>query len=612
MIKKGRVSNHSTAAIDIPTFKFAVLSSLIWLPAIALAGLVWYYGVNVPFGDQWDNIAVTIENFFNNQLSAYTLLQQHNESRTVVSRIAFLILAYLTDWNIKAELFAIWTLAVVVAINIYQLHRFSFGGDRFKIIILALLCNLLIFSPIQHENWLWGMQVVFFIPLFCLSTGLIVATRTILPAKKCAIAATLATVSTFGFANGLLCWIVAVPTAYYDRYWQNFKQSRFLILAWIAAFLANVVVYFSGYQKPVSHPTVSYVLQHPHRAIAYYLSYLGSPLGSWTSDNRVAISATIGIVILTVLIAGCVSIIRQASDRDYFDRAVVWLTLAAYALLTGAVTTVGRVGGGLLEQSLSSKYTSVSVYLLVALIPLLALASERLRQTLPSPSKLWIRPILGFLATILIVLYIPSYAYGIDRMAQTHLSRLQGKACLVLLNVAPQTECLTQHVFSKFLPIGEDRELRQKMFDRVNYLNQLGFIHPPLLETDRVTAIAADREPATPSEYGWLENLEKVGDHRYRARGWAFLPETNQPADAVILTYQNDRDEPILLTVSYRRLYRADIADTLQRSIDPWVGWQAEFNRSDLPQNANLVRAWAFNSRSPQAFPIEPLRIIPN
>lgn len=611
MIKKGRVSNHSTA-LAIPTFKFAVLSSLIWLPAIALAGLVWYYGVNVPFGDQWDNIAVTIENFFNNQLSAYTLLQQHNESRTVVSRIAFLILAYLTDWNIKAELFAIWTLAVVVAINIYRLHRFSFGGDRLKIIILALLCNLLIFSPIQHENWLWGMQLVFFIPLFCLSTGLIVATRTILPAKKCAIAATLATVSTFGFANGLLCWIVAVPTAYYDRYWQNFKQSRPLIVAWIAAFLANVVVYFSGYQKPVSHPTISYVLQHPHRAIAYYLSYLGSPLGSWTSDNRVIISATIGTAILALSIACCVYMIRQASDRDYFDRAVVWLTLAAYALLTGAVTTVGRVGGGLLDQSLSSKYTSVSVYLLVALIPLLALASERLRQTLPSPSNLWIRPLLGFLATILMVLYIPSYAYAIDRMAQTHLSRLQGKACLVLLNVAPQTECLTQHVFSQFIPIGEDPELRQKMFDRVNYLNQLGFIHPPLLETDRVTAIAADREPANPSEYGWLENLEKIDRHRYRARGWAFLPETNQPADAVILTYQNDRDEPILLTVSHRRLHRGDIANTLQRSIDPWVGWQAEFNRSDLPQTANLVRAWAFNSRSRQAFSIEPLRMIPN
>ncbi|GAB4292142.1 MAG: hypothetical protein Fur0025_27660 [Oscillatoriaceae cyanobacterium] len=194
--------------------------------------------VNVPFGDQWDNAAVVINKFSEGTLSFSDLIAQHNESRKFFPRLIFLGLAYLTNWNVRYEMLLIFILACIVSVNIFWLIRHTVQKPGFlpsfrfmainietnpvSLLALAFLANLLIFSPIQYENWLWGIQVVVFIPIVCITTSLVIAYSQLNPISKFTLCGFLATFSTFSYANGLLCWVVLLPALALAKSWSEF------------------------------------------------------------------------------------------------------------------------------------------------------------------------------------------------------------------------------------------------------------------------------------------------------------------------------------------------------------------------------------------------------
>jgi hypothetical protein len=77
-------------------------------------------------------------------------------------------------------------------------------------------------------------------------------------------------------------------------------------------------------------------------------------------------SQIIGLIILIVF-SFCFYLWASKLNNQLRELCLPWLLIGSYTLISGVITTVGRVGFGI-EQSLSSRYITFSVYLIVALI----------------------------------------------------------------------------------------------------------------------------------------------------------------------------------------------------------------------------------------------------
>ena len=164
----------------------------------------------MPIQDQWQ-ISTIFEKFNQRTLSFNDLIAQHNESRKFFPRLIFLTLAFITKWNIRYEMLVTFLLACIVSINIYLLNRLTIGGSRIKGLTIALISNIFIFSAVQYENWLWGIQIVVFTPIVCITICILIAYSRLNNIAQILICMVLSTISTFSYANGLLAWVIVLP-----------------------------------------------------------------------------------------------------------------------------------------------------------------------------------------------------------------------------------------------------------------------------------------------------------------------------------------------------------------------------------------------------------------
>ena len=74
--------------------------------ALLLALLVRRYGVNIPFGDDFDSPGRLFFDFLQGNFTWHSLWQQHNESRLVVPRLIWLVEAITVGWSTKHWMYA--------------------------------------------------------------------------------------------------------------------------------------------------------------------------------------------------------------------------------------------------------------------------------------------------------------------------------------------------------------------------------------------------------------------------------------------------------------------------------------------------------------------------
>lgn len=142
--------------------------------------------------------------------------------------------------------------------------------------ILWFLCNLLIFTPTQHENWLWGFGLLNVFP-GALTMATFIVIRSKLPLRaRLGIALATASAAMFSVGNGILCYPLAAVLLAWSGSWEDFKAKKWLLLAWGGGFRICIVLYMWGYREPV-HPPGS----HAYFAgfvpiIRYILAFLGN------------------------------------------------------------------------------------------------------------------------------------------------------------------------------------------------------------------------------------------------------------------------------------------------------------------------------------------------
>jgi len=551
------------------------------LPPCLLAVLIFTYGVDFPQWDEWTYVEF-FEKFSRGALTFSHLFAQVNEYRQFFPNLVFVVVGQFTHWNLRYEMWATFLVAGVISFDVYRLSRLTSNGTFWPRVLQLFLANLLIFSPHQYMNWLQGQQLVYYIPIACVTTCILVAHSRLPPIVTFLICGCLASISTFSSANGVVCWIVVLPILLTASH-IGIASRRWLVAAWALGLLSNAAVYLHGYQKPWWSPSPLLAFRNPLGAVAYFLGFVGAPLGL----ERGKLSAPLGLLFVSLYAVGCVLLVRFRDDSRFVRRLMPWLAVGCYSVLTGVMTMIGRLGFGL-GQSMNTRYIGYSVYLVVALVFLTPLICEKFTE---EPKILSSRRAAQITATaaIALLLWQPLLiGKGIDGMKVMRRQMLQAKAGVLLINYVWDTGLVnTLYPDLSFLAA------------QANILDKLGYLRPGMVKSNRLQDFEGGK--ASGVSYGSLDQVE-THDDVYVVSGIATLPYRNEAPDAVILAYQQPNGDCILFAATHSRL---GSAGSLGPGKQGRQRWEVSFTADKLPTRPATLTAWAFDANSARAYRLD-------
>jgi hypothetical protein len=181
-------------------------------------------------------------------------------------------------------------------------------------------------------------------------------------------------------------------------------------------------------------------------------------------------------------------------------------------------------------------------------------------------------------------------------MKEMRLKLLQSKASVLLIDLVPDPELVnTLYPDLSFLAA------------KANVLDELGFLRPGLVRSNRVQDFEGDQAGA--DSYGSLDHGETSGK-MYIVSGVATLPYRREAADAVILAYEKPNGDCIVFALTHPKigpgnpLFAGKGGRNFQR-------WEQSFSGDQLPFRPAKVTAWAFDANSAKAFRLEGGYVIP-
>lgn len=86
--------------------------------------------------------------------------------------------------------------------------------------------------------------------------------------------------------------------------------------------------------------------------------------------------------------------------------------------------------------------------------------------------------------------------------------------------------------------------------------------------------------------------------------------EREEPADSVVLTYKNAKNNDTVFALAYTRATREDVAKITQKDGYFMSGWQKSFSASKLPKGQVKINAWAFDTYAGKAFKLNGTHIL--
>jgi hypothetical protein len=384
--------NHTLSA----TMKKNVVSIVIILPIICTFYYVYIYGITIPYWDQWELVPL-LEKMYNHTLSLADLWAQHNEHRIIFPQIVMLILARLSNWNIFVELCANMVLAILILLFLLSiLHNTIKPTSPF----LKIFISMMVFSMVQRENWEWGWQIQMFMSVLGSVIAIWAANKWQGKAIGLIVIIPAAILSSYSFNSGLLTWLAVLVVFLLQKKWE---LKHIIIL--VSACIATVVLYYYKYTKPSIHPSVLFFMSHPLIYARYVLTYLGGSL-SWNNYGCMAVT------IISLFLISLAIFNHWRFDKQKLQKLAPWLGLALYACMAACATALGRAGFGW-QQALSSRYTTISLFLPLCAIILLrdSIRFNPKKKKEPLKSIIFIIIILTF-----IVSYIISYRDGVQSM----------------------------------------------------------------------------------------------------------------------------------------------------------------------------------------------------
>lgn len=560
---------------------------LLSLPALWTGILMYRFGVDIPYWDQWDGICPLFEKLEIGQLRIADFFAQHSEHRIFFPRILIYTLARLTDWNIRWELLMMWVLACVTLGNFALITQETLRKPTNFWLLLG--ASVLLFSPLQWENWLWGFQLGLVMPITAFTASLWTTRLLRIPAAFLSTIA-LCTVITFSGASGFASWLLCTPLLLFPEGRLVWRDRIGWWILWVAVAVGSFLLYFHNYQRPSYHPDPFFVLSHPLDGICYILAFIGGPFAMGTDLNPMLVSNFAGGLLLLCFCACLCFLWQQRANAEFVKKALPWIVLCAFALMNAFAAMIGRLGFGA-GQALSSRYVTFAVLFSIGLLFFAAQVLDFIRRDSPKAALLLtrVRPCLVTAYALLLLLggvTITQVYRDVKR------SRLWQKAVVQSVNQVDEPELMAGLVHVHTGPLKA----------RINVLDRFGYLRPPLLRSNNMREIT-QAPSADQAGNGELQRAGNAADGRLVVGGWAFLPDRQRPADAVMLAYDDPSGAPTLFALALVGSATPDISKSHNgNSIYLLTGWEKVFNKSVLPVGVKVIRAYAYDAESAKAY----------
>lgn len=531
------------------------------------AGLILYfilkYGVDVPYMDQWEYVGF-FDHLSKGTLTFEELYRQQCEYRQIFPNLIFVGLGVLTHWDVRYEMLFSFGLALLVLYNLYRLANTLNYNESWHKWLLICLASLFIFAPIQYENWLFGVQIEYFMPVACITSCMAIIYSRLKQNLKLVFCIILAIISTYSSVNGLLCWFVVFPLFLFSNHGDVFFKYWIPVTIWLFGACATITFYFTGYESPANFPSPFHFLHHPFDALLYLLGLLGNPFRMVHALKPIIV---VGAALLTIYLAVFVYIIRYFRDKALLTQTMPWLMLGLYSIMTAGMVMTGRLGFGLF-QSLTSRYTTYTLYLPVALLFLIFICSRHISVR----TRLKELPLVLLVLVAVFVVYVKAdtFSVAVTDLKNYHHYIRHARAALHFVNHVPHENCESKIYLLRF------DELRQK----ANTLNKLKYLRPPLAQSNILKQITEIDNNS--GKGGSFDTLVQLNDTLYAASGLADITSSGNVPDAILLTYDDSLSGPVVFT-----LYNAD---SLQ--------WKKSFSANNIPLKPTIIRAWAFSTDS--------------
>jgi hypothetical protein len=546
-------------------FRKAIVAAFWIFPVLCAFYLVWRHAVALPFWDEWNTPGSQLASWCRGTFTWAELWSQHNESRKLIPRLIYLPLFLLAGWDVRLALALVLAVASLGSIALCHLIQRTIRSTGAGALAFGLI-NLVLFSPRQYENFLYGIQWETFAPGFAVVLAALVNLSGRSLRWKTICNAALAFLSTYTFANGMLVWVLGFPlmSAAAPNAAIGSRANLRWRLAYVLAAIVSIACYFISYQHPPLSPPPASIATDAPALIHFFLIWIGSV---FRTPNPMVAGA---VILLLFLSLAATAAWLTAGDRRQCRSHYPWLVLGVYTLVSGAVTARARLGFGF-TMAADARYTVFTVMLVIATIGLAFTVYENLgdRRRLKTVGRFC-----GAVAGIaLLVLWTSTF--NAERRILKKFTEYRKHLQLVMrwADAIPQNPELAW--------LSPYPEMRQT----IHTLAEHDVLRPRLVSATLARAVSA--APADGNESaGALEQAFPDGNGRLWVKGWAGV------ADCVVVGLETGgrwRPRWVLGT----------------RSDQPGRG---DFSRallaSDVTGEGAVVKAWAIDLERDQAYPL--------
>jgi hypothetical protein len=153
------------------------------VPPLYLASFIGSFASPLPVNDQW-SVAPFLLGLKEGHFSLERLFAFHNEHLIVIPRLCFAALSFVFTWDNRAEC---WFTFLLTAILFLLICRGAFPEKEsrsFWVAVALLATSLMLFHTNQSQNWLWGFQLAWPLPVLSLVIAVVVSGMVDHPIEK--------------------------------------------------------------------------------------------------------------------------------------------------------------------------------------------------------------------------------------------------------------------------------------------------------------------------------------------------------------------------------------------------------------------------------------------
>lgn len=333
------------------------------IPFAAAVALTLAYGVDVPIADEWSFLPGVVR-AFDGATTFEDVWLPAAEHVAVFPRLVMLGLARLTSWNLRIQMLV--TLAFALGALLFLGRGLSRAGAPAWSVALAAC---FVFSFHSHETFLWAYQLHIAMAAFGTVGALTLLGAETLRPRTVAAAIVLACVASGSFLNGFLVWPAGALVLAVRRHEGRGARWRLLAL-WFGVGLVLVLVALVWIRprRPDLSASAAVVLEFAARWIGTGL------LGPAADGGASRIAGWIG---LAIVLATAVIAIRGRA----YPAVLALVAIGLFGIASAGMTAVGRAVLGGLQAAQSSRYTTFSglIWIAVAVLPgLVAIRGRRI------------------------------------------------------------------------------------------------------------------------------------------------------------------------------------------------------------------------------------------